>query len=138
MFASHYFDRYGDVYAALRDCERSLTLDSNSSKAAYRQARCLFELEWFPEAEACLKRFTTRFPDECNTKLVKCLERDIKAALFSQTEGECEESILSKNNPVYLIWCLKEESNILCIYCKLVLSCHIAVLPVCLLADLKL
>ncbi|XP_028409491.1 WD and tetratricopeptide repeats protein 1-like [Dendronephthya gigantea] len=77
---------YGDVYSALRDCEHALTLDLASSKAAYRQARCLFELEWFPEAEACLKRFISRFPDECNSKLVKCLERDIKAALFSQTE----------------------------------------------------
>lgn len=84
------------MYAALRDCEQALTLDSSSSKAAYRQARCLFEMEWFPEAEACLKRFMTCFPDECNTKLVKGLERDIKAALFSQTEGKYEENFLAK------------------------------------------
>ena len=88
LHISYLFERYGDVYAALRDCEQALKYDSNNSKAAYRQARCLFELEWLPEAEACLKCFMARFPDECNTKLVKSLERDIKAALYSQTEGK--------------------------------------------------
>ena len=78
------------MYAALRDCEQALNLDPNSSKAAYRQARCLFELEWFPEADACLKRFVTQFPNECDTKSVKSLERDINVA---QTENNGKEYI---------------------------------------------
>lgn len=77
---------YGDIYAALRDCHQALKLDSLNSKASYRQARCLFELEWFAQADACLKRFKARFPDECNSNFVRFLERDIKAELFSETE----------------------------------------------------
>lgn len=83
---------YGDIYAALRDCHEALKVDSSNSKASYRQARCLFELEWFPEADACLKRFKINFPDECSTKLVRTLERDINAAMFSETEDTGEKA----------------------------------------------
>jgi hypothetical protein len=46
----------------------------------------------------------TQFPEECNTKLVKSLERDIKAALFSKTEGKGEKNFIAKTFYVKLLF----------------------------------
>ncbi|UYV69380.1 WDTC1 [Cordylochernes scorpioides] len=40
----------GDLYSALKDCKRSLQLDSEYFKAHFRLIRCLFELNWTEQA----------------------------------------------------------------------------------------
>ncbi|EDO29936.1 predicted protein [Nematostella vectensis] len=82
----------GDVYAALRDCHKALTLDPNHTKAHFRQARCLYELRWCQEALSCLNHFKERFPDQAEGSAARSLERDIRAAAFAETqEKEPEE-----------------------------------------------
>ncbi|CAL1543216.1 unnamed protein product [Lymnaea stagnalis] len=77
----------GDLYAALRDCYLALTLDPHHMKAHFRLARCLFELAWSQEAFDCLNHFKHRFPDYAKSHACETLDRDIKAAIFSQTEA---------------------------------------------------
>ena len=84
---SVFLGRDGDVYAALRDCHRALRLDPNHTKAHFRQARCLYELQWFQEALTCLNHFKLKFPDQAEGNAAKTLERDIRAAAFAETEG---------------------------------------------------
>jgi len=79
--------RDGDIYAALRDCHRALHLDPNHTKAHFRQARCLYELQWFQEALFCLNHFKLKFPEQAEGSAAKTLERDIRAAAFAETEG---------------------------------------------------
>ncbi|XP_015764226.1 PREDICTED: WD and tetratricopeptide repeats protein 1-like isoform X1 [Acropora digitifera] len=83
----------GDVYAALRDCHKALRLDPNHTKAHFRQARCLYELQWFQEALTCLNHFKLKFPDQAEGNAAKTLERDIRAAAFAETEESlsCKE-----------------------------------------------
>lgn len=80
-------DRDGDLYAALRDCYEALSLDPYYMKAHFRLARCLHELAWSQEAYDCLLLFKHRFPDYAKSYTFETLERDIKAAIFSQTDG---------------------------------------------------
>ena len=84
---SVFLERDGDVYAALRDCHRALQLDPNHTKAHFRQARCLYELQWFQEALTCLNHFKLKFPEQAEGNAAKTLERDIRAAAFAETEG---------------------------------------------------
>ncbi|XP_005097163.1 WD and tetratricopeptide repeats protein 1 [Aplysia californica] len=81
----------GDLYAALRDCYQALTLDPYHMKAHYRLARCLHELCWSQEAFDCLVHFKHRFPDHAKSHSCEALEREIKAAIFSQVQ-DAEES----------------------------------------------
>lgn len=76
----------GDLYAALRDCYEALSLDPYYMKAHFRLARCLHELAWSQEAYDCLLLFKHRFPDYAKSYTFETLERDIKAAIFSQTD----------------------------------------------------
>ncbi|GFN97618.1 WD and tetratricopeptide repeats protein 1 [Plakobranchus ocellatus] len=78
--------RDGDQYAALRDCYQALTLDPSHMKAHFRLARCLHELSWSQEAFECLRLFKQQFPDYAKSPACETLDRDIKAAIFSQTE----------------------------------------------------
>lgn len=80
-------NRDGDLYAALRDCYEALRLDPYYMKAHFRLARCLHELSWSKEACDCLMLFKHRFPDYAKSYTFQTLERDIKAAIYSQTEG---------------------------------------------------
>ncbi|KAI8740901.1 WD and tetratricopeptide repeats protein 1 [Biomphalaria glabrata] len=77
----------GDLYAALRDCYQALTLDPHHMKAHFRLARCLYELAWSQDAFDCLSHFKHRFPDYAKSNACETLDRDIKAAIFSQTEA---------------------------------------------------
>ena len=85
-----FISRDGDVYSALCDCHRAVLLDPTHSKAFYRQARCLFELRWFEEAEACLKLFKHHFPEQADGYSTKKLEMDIVFTMQSSQEGERE------------------------------------------------
>ncbi|XP_033121287.1 WD and tetratricopeptide repeats protein 1-like [Anneissia japonica] len=53
----------GDIYGAVRDCHKALSLDPSHRKAQFRLAQCLYELDWFQEAGDCLKQFKIKFPD---------------------------------------------------------------------------
>ncbi|KAH9500217.1 WD and tetratricopeptide repeats containing protein [Bulinus truncatus] len=82
----------GDLYAALRDCYQALSHDPHHMKAHFRLARCLYELAWSQEAFDCLNQFKHRFPDYAKSHACETLDRDIKAAIFSQTEGSKDSS----------------------------------------------
>lgn len=69
----------GDVYSALRDCQRALTIDSEFIKAFYRLIRCLYELYRNEEALKCLNVFKAKYPDQIK-ECIK-LENDINRAL---------------------------------------------------------
>ena len=56
-------------------------------KAHFRLARCLHELAWSQEAFECLRLFKQQFPDYAKSPACETLDRDIKASIFSQTEG---------------------------------------------------
>lgn len=85
----------GDLYAALRDCQRAVELDGTHSKAYYRQARCLYELKWFEEAYICLQLFKERFPEQCDGFSIKKLEQDI--LLVNQKSKGSEEELENKS-----------------------------------------
>ena len=75
------FIRDGDVYAALRDCRTAVQLDPSHSKAYFRQARCLFELKWYEEANICLESFKEKFVDSLNGYSLKRLEEELSQKL---------------------------------------------------------
>lgn len=70
--------RDGDIYAALRDSLTAVSIDPSHSKAYYRQARCLFELKWYEEADICLQLFKSKFPEQADGYSIKKLEMEVK------------------------------------------------------------
>lgn len=64
----------------------ALHLDPDHSKAHYRQARCLYELQWYQEALNCLNDFKYRFPESYGYSTKK-LERDIRLSAVKENEG---------------------------------------------------
>ncbi|TRY81256.1 hypothetical protein DNTS_000548 [Danionella cerebrum] len=77
----------GDHYDALRDCLKALTLNPGHLKAHFRLARCLLELKHVAEALECLNDFRGKFPDQAHSSACDALDRDIKAALFTETDA---------------------------------------------------
>uniref|UniRef100_A0A8C1TN76 WD and tetratricopeptide repeats 1 n=1 Tax=Cyprinus carpio TaxID=7962 RepID=A0A8C1TN76_CYPCA len=77
----------GDLYDALRDCLKALSLNPAHLKAHFRLARCLFELKYIAEALECLDDFKGKFPEQAHSSACDALDRDIKAALFSKTDS---------------------------------------------------
>lgn len=68
----------GDVYAALRDCQRTLELEPNHYKAHFRMIRCLHELQWTTAAVDCLKVFKNKYPSHSQNTSCRALEKDIE------------------------------------------------------------
>ena len=79
-----WYFRDGDVYQALRDCHKAIQLDPSHSKAYFRQAKCLYELQWFDEASLCLQTFKERFAEQANSHSVKSLEMEIDGQLLKK------------------------------------------------------
>uniref|UniRef100_A0A9J8CWU2 WD and tetratricopeptide repeats 1 n=1 Tax=Cyprinus carpio carpio TaxID=630221 RepID=A0A9J8CWU2_CYPCA len=77
----------GDLYDALRDCLKALSLNPAHLKAHFRLVRCLFELKYIAEALECLDDFKGKFPEQAHSSACDALDRDIKAALFSKTDS---------------------------------------------------
>lgn len=80
-----YCFRDGDLYEALRDCHKAIQLDPSHSKAFFRQAKCLFELQWYEEATLCLMAFKERFPEQANSHSCKSLEVEIDRIMSKKT-----------------------------------------------------
>lgn len=78
----------GDLYAALSDCHSALQLEPNHMKAHFRMAHCLHDLCWSQEAFECLQVFKAKFPDYGTSQAATALDRDIRAVIYSRTEGE--------------------------------------------------
>jgi len=78
---------FRDLYAALRDCQTALNIDSDYMKAHYRLVRCLYDLHWIKEAFDCLISFKTKFPDHAHTDSCNSLDRDIHKALYSKSDS---------------------------------------------------
>ena len=89
------FCRFGDVYAALRDCYTSLSLDPSNYKAHLRQANCLHQLKWHNLALDSIRRFQRLFPDltEKSKSLAKDIEADANKANTKSENGK-ESGIL--------------------------------------------
>ncbi|XP_034253371.1 WD and tetratricopeptide repeats protein 1-like [Thrips palmi] len=80
----------GDIYAALRDCQKTLELESNHYKAHFRMIRCLHELQWTTVASDCLKVFKNKYPSHAQSNACRALEKDIETARVNK-EKEAEE-----------------------------------------------
>ncbi|XP_043477036.1 WD and tetratricopeptide repeats protein 1 [Leptopilina heterotoma] len=76
----------GDKYAALRDCQMTLRLDSENVKANFRLARCLNDLHKPSDASLVIEKFLKKFPEYCHHQSLKALKKDIKEALISHQE----------------------------------------------------
>ncbi|XP_051158774.1 WD and tetratricopeptide repeats protein 1 [Leptopilina boulardi] len=77
----------GDKYAALRDCQMTLRLDSENVKAHFRLARCLNDLHKSSDASLVIEKFLKKFPEYCHHQSLKALKKDIKEALNSTRES---------------------------------------------------
>ncbi|EDV25014.1 uncharacterized protein TRIADDRAFT_25382, partial [Trichoplax adhaerens] len=77
----------GDVYAALRDCQMSLSLDPNHFKSWTRLSRCLNNLRYYKESLACLDYIKSCFPRFANEDPVKSLESEIKNGMANAGKG---------------------------------------------------
>lgn len=111
------FGRDGDLYAALRDCHTAIKIDPNHLKAHFRLARCLYELSWTKEAYECLQQFKDKFPDYARSHACEALDRDIKAAIFSQTDSPLPGDYLPKASYFQLLFVLLVCSFLL--FCSL-------------------
>lgn len=87
----------GDIYAALRDCQTTLILDSEHIKAHFRLARCLFDLNRSIEAEKVLKNFQQKFPEYSSNSACKALKMDIKEAI------DAGKDVTQTNQPFFPI-----------------------------------
>ncbi|XP_063972224.1 WD and tetratricopeptide repeats protein 1-like isoform X2 [Diachasmimorpha longicaudata] len=74
---------HGDIYAALRDCQRTLLLDPNHVKAHFRLARCLNDLYRPAEAYKVIQDFQEKYPEYDSNVAHKALKKDIKNAMSS-------------------------------------------------------
>ncbi|XP_037079395.1 WD and tetratricopeptide repeats protein 1-like [Pollicipes pollicipes] len=72
----------GDIYAALRDCQRTLALQPGHMKAGFRLCWCLLELGHLREAAQAVTAFRRRHPQQAASHAVRILERDLKEAQF--------------------------------------------------------
>lgn len=70
---------YGDVYAALRDCQTAVGLDPDYIKAHFRLARALLQLGYVCEANAALDCLVEQFPDYAQHQGVSMLRKDINS-----------------------------------------------------------
>ena len=93
----------GDLYDALRDCYKALSIDSEYVKAHYRLVRCLYELEWHKEAYDCLESFTTNFTKltKSDKDLCDSLFRDIQRALNSKSDNKSNNSRNESNDTLF-------------------------------------
>lgn len=93
----------GDCYEALRDCHHALNLDSNYTKAHFRLARALFEINQLTLSNDCLQELKRRFPTHQSDQSVKMLELDINQALSNRvapTHRDTNPEKLSENEMV--------------------------------------
>ena len=54
----------GDVYQAVRDCQRAIDIDFNYFKAYCRLARCLYDLNWPVDSLRVLDFMRQHFPEQ--------------------------------------------------------------------------
>lgn len=80
--------RFGDVYAALRDCYTALSFDPSNHKAHLRQASCFHQLKWHQLARECIHQFQLRFPTRAakSHELARAIEEDANKS--SRSKGE--------------------------------------------------
>ncbi|XP_034937043.1 WD and tetratricopeptide repeats protein 1-like [Chelonus insularis] len=76
----------GDMYSALRDCQKALQLDPDHVKAHFRLARCLHELHRPVEAYKVIEDFQEKFPSYAANSTCWALKKDIKEALQAYTK----------------------------------------------------
>ncbi|EAT49000.1 AAEL000008-PA, partial [Aedes aegypti] len=81
---------FGDVYAAVRDCQRALRLDPHYVKAHFRLARALLKLGQLQDASECLAELIKRFPSYAKNHGVLMLNKDIEAELEKQRQRQRE------------------------------------------------
>jgi len=86
----------GDIYAALRDCLSTLSLDSSHIKAHLRLAQCLIELEWLVEAEKCLETFKLKHPEL--QKAAAFIQREKELNIAKEKQNTKSESPSASDN----------------------------------------
>jgi WD and tetratricopeptide repeat-containing protein 1 len=111
--------RYGDVYAALKDCYTALSFDPSNHKAHLRQANCLLQLKWHNLAKECIQQFQQRFPTRAakSQELAKAIEEDAnkssrsKGKRFLAFEQSVRTRSLEINTLTYSCAFLKTSSS---------------------------
>ena len=78
----------GDVYAALRDCYRAVSMDPNHLKAHLRLCRCLLELGWIDQASTAIEAFQRQFPEHSQVSACQTLIKDVYDARSEDKEGD--------------------------------------------------
>jgi hypothetical protein len=90
-------NREGDIYAAMLDCYKALSLDKDHLKSHFRLSKCLNDLKWHEEALECINSFCKRFPDYANTQACENLIKDINKSVKTLKEQESKKLIASKS-----------------------------------------
>lgn len=83
---------HGDVYEALRDCQRAIHLDDDYVKAHFRLARALLQLERATEANEYMEALFVRFPEHSRQNDVLMLHKEIHATVTNQRQASSSSS----------------------------------------------
>lgn len=89
------FCRYGDVYAAIRDCHTALALDPYYVKAHFRLARALLKQGNVMDSMTCLEELIRRFPSYAKNPGVLMLEKDIVIEIEKQRVRAADRTQMS-------------------------------------------
>lgn len=92
--------RDGDVYAALNDCCKALTLDLGQLKAFHRLVRCLLDLGQPVLAEEALKLLKEHHPAQAGNSFVVSLEKEIEQKLAKHHQKVAKNSTVEVNDEV--------------------------------------
>lgn len=77
---------YGDVYEALRDCQRAVQLDDGYVKAHFRLARALMQLDRPEEASEYMDALLARYPEHSHQSGVMMLHKEIHMAVIARRQ----------------------------------------------------
>ena len=87
----------GDMYMAMLDCYKALSLDCMHLKSHFRLAKCLYELKWHCEAQECLITFCKRFPEYAKTCACENLIKEINISLNNSKKKQEKDKYVKKN-----------------------------------------
>lgn len=98
------FTRSGDIYEALRDTERTLSLCPAHHKSIKRRIKCLKLLHWTKEARSFLEHYQLQYPED--EEFIKAMDTAISAEQGNLTSSGIMCKYLHYNNNNYYYYCI--------------------------------